>query len=199
MSGQKLEGPNLSEEEKSKIREQLRTAETQAMGGEAESNLEKALQDKQAKDFREALGLDLDFDPKAFITQGVIIRKGIKVAENVYVDMRSLTTKERMMAEALVRDAYGVMRLDAVYLTAIEAAMMAMSITRINRQTYESPDVSKPLNDPKEPANKLLYDNKVTLFNMFMDSSNELVTMLSVIYKNLEAVAVPTEEELKKS
>jgi hypothetical protein len=196
MQAGQIAAPILSDEEKEKIRQQLNQAEGASAGGENERKLEKAIEEQDAKNLRESLGLDLDFDVKAFITQGVIVKKGIKVNDKMFVDMKTLTTKERMVAEALVRDRFPGMKLDTVYLTAIEAAMVAMSITRINNVPFENPDVSQPLSNE---VNKGLYAGKNKLFDMLMESSNEVVTMLSVIYKNLEAVSTPSEKIQKKS
>ena len=192
-----LAAPVLSDEEKEKIRLQLQEAEGGAAKSGSEKLLAEAIQKRDDSNMREVLGLDLDFDPLKFITEGVIIRKNLEVvAGKIFVDMKSLTTKERMLAEAMVRDRFGNMRLDNVYLTAIEAAMMSVSIIRINNAVFPNPDISKPMTDE---MNKKLYEAKNQLFDMFMDTSNELVTMLSILYKNLEAVAVPPVETQKKS
>ena len=191
-----LEGPVLSDEEKEKIRKQLQESAGAAEVG-SEKLLAEAIQKRDDSNMRDVLGLDLDFDPLTFITQGIIVRKNLEVVVGkVFVDMKSLTTKDRMLAEAMVRDRFGNMRLDNVYLTAIEAAMMAVSIIRINSAVFPNPDISKPMTDE---LNKKPYEAKNILFDMFLDTSNELVTMLPIIYKNLEAVAVPTVETQKKS
>ncbi len=196
MSGQTLPGLNVSDEEKEKMRKQLAEAQKTSEGGENEKKLTDAIQRREEEQRKELMGTDLDFDPKEFITKGIIVRKGIPINDKVYVDMRSLSTKERMLAEALVRNRFGNMKMDTVYLTAIEAAMMAVAVTRINNQPFENPDVAKTADDPE---NKPLYEGKNKLFDMFLDSSSDLVTMLSVLYKNLEAVATPAGEVQKKS
>lgn len=195
--GAKLPTMELTEEDKAKIRAELEAGRARAEGSEGAQGLENAIQLREQQDQKDSLGLDLDFDVKAFITEGVIVKRGIQVSDKVYVDMRTLTTKERMLAEAMVRDKFGNMKLDSVYLTAIEAAMMAVSITRINNQKFDNPDVSKSIQQDKE--NAALYEHKRELFEAFLDSSNELVTMISVIYKNLESVQSPGVEVIKKS
>ena len=184
----------LSDEAKAQFREQLAAAEASPESKAMEAQLGAAIDKRDDTVRRELLGTDLDFDPKAFIIDGVISRKGIEVKKGVYVDMHTLTTKERMLAEAMVRDHWGNMKLDNVYLTAIEAAMVAVAITRINNQPFENPDISKGVEDKE---NQALYAGKRQLFQMFMDAGNEFVTMLSVLYRNLEAV--PTEDVIKKS
>lgn len=188
----------MSEEEKAKARQELLAAEEKNRASGKEGVLEAAIDAREAEEAKAALGLDLEFDPKDFITTGIITRKGIKVNDKMFVDMKTLSTKDRMLAEALVKEKYGVMKLDAVYLTAIEAGMLAVAITRVNNQPFPMPPETI-VNKADQEAFDVAYAGKKKLFETFLDANNDFVSLLSYIYKNLENIAQPSEEVVKKS
>lgn len=191
MNGQKLQ---LPPEELEKVRQAQEETLVGTKNADLAANLERAMADAEAKNVRESLGLDLTFDPKTFITTGTVLRKGLKIMDGVYVDMKSLSTKERMVAEGLVWDKFGVMRSDGVYFHAIEAAILAVSILRINREEFPIPLIGGP---DKDNANFL--ERKRSLFETLLDASSELVDGISLVYKNLKLIEVPNEETQKKS
>lgn len=185
----------LSDEAREKARQELEQAfASPEVAGKAKA-LEQAIDAKEEADAKALLGLDLDFDPKEFITQGVVTKRGIKVLDKMVVDMKTLTTKERMLAESLVRDKFGSMKLDQVYFTAVEAAVLAMAVIRINNQPFQVPN----LNSPNTEEFKALYAKKRQLFETFLEAANDFQSVLSVLYHNLESVQVPDEVTQKKS
>jgi hypothetical protein len=188
----------MSEEEKARARQELLAADEKNRASGKEGVLEAALEAREAEEAKASLGLDLEFDPKEFITSGIIARKGIKVNDKMFVDMKTLSTKDRMLAEALVKEKYGVMKLDAVYLTAIEAAMLAVAITRVNNQPFPMPPEVVTTKAEQEDFDAA-YAGKKRLFDTFLEANNDFVSLLSYIYKNLENIAQPSEEVLKKS
>jgi hypothetical protein len=190
--------PIINDEEKEKARLALAEAQKRASETGQEAALESAIRAKEEKEMREALGLDLDFDPQEFITKGIISKKGIKVTDKLIVDMKTLSTKDRMLAEALVKEEFGNMKLDAVYLTAIEAAILAVAITRVNNQPFPIP-TSPVTTEEQSKAYADAYEGKRRLFKTFLEANNDFISVLSVIYKNLENLNTPTEEVQKKS
>lgn len=140
-------------------------------------------------------GESLDFDIDSFIKEGIISKKNIPLMKDkLYVDMQTLTQKQRMFCEQMVRNKWGTMPSDNVYSTAIEAAILAMSITRMNNQQFPMPDMTD-----KSAANKALEGRKVELFEKFLDSSSEFIRGLSLLYTNLALADLLSEQDKKKS
>ena len=156
--------------------------------------LEKTIQAAEAKSLRENLGVDLPFDPKVFITTGAVLRKGLEIMPNVYADMKTLTAKDRMVAEAIVREVTGPVQLTGAYFQAIEVAVLAVAILRINEASFPIPafgDISE--------TGKFRYQQKVDLYKTLMEADMDYIQSLSVVYKNLKLLEDPSEETLKKS
>ena len=156
--------------------------------------LENAIQEAEGKAIKESLGVDLPFDPKTFITTGAILRKGLEVLPGVFVDMKTITTRERMIAETLVKDEFGVIKMDPAYFTAIEAAILSLAILRINNQPYPMPVLGA-----KGEENALLYSAKKDLMNVLLEADESFVSALGVLYKSLSILETPDDKTQKKS
>jgi hypothetical protein len=77
----------------------------------------------------------------------------------------------------------------------MEAAILAISITRLNNQHFPIPDPYK--RNDKDAVEALA--RKRQLFESLLDSNEELIRALSLIYGNLPLAQVLTEEVQKKS
>lgn len=140
-------------------------------------------------------GESLDFDISSFIKEGIIVKTNIPLMpDKLYVDMQTLTQKQRLLCEQMVKEEYGNLPADNVYSTAIEAAMLAMSITRMNNQYFPIPDATT-----KTPENLTLLKKKKKLFDDFMKAPNDFIKALGLLYGNLSLAHLLTEGDKKKS
>lgn len=180
--------------------EQLAAELRQAVETENNKKLDQEMEAARVradkKDYEEMTGKDLDFDVKSFLTWGIVRKENIKVIDGFYVDMQSLTQRDRVVAEQLVKAKFGnLSATDNVYATALESAVLAMAITRVNNKGYEIPTMKLAASDPKVYAT--LFDQKIELYDTLLDSSEKLVGFLSVLYNKLEAADILKEVKEK--
>jgi len=163
----------------------------------AQAALEARLASDEAREEKEQTGEDLDFDLVSFITDGIITKTAIKLREDLYADMHSLTAMERGYAERMVREKFGNLPMDNFYFSSLETALLAMSITRLNNMKFPVPD-----RDGDAKTFEENYKRKVELMNNLLKSSADFVRALSLIYQNLNLVDMlkePKEVIEKKS
>ena len=186
-------------EKVSKTPEQI-AEELKAMEAKNQEKVEAAettLEAVENKIKRDMLGIDLPFDPNDFIVKGVISKKGIKLpGYEYYLDMHSASKEERLMADTIVQQVMGDMPLGKPYYDALETALLAVSITRINKETYEVPN----FDSRKTPEFKNLYNQKVELFKTLLKFPSVIIAGITMIYENLEYADVINEKtgELEK-
>lgn len=172
-----------------KTEEQLAAELAQAAANEKNQEIERTLEgalDRADKITQEELtGKDLDFDVKTFIAYGAIRKDNIKIMDKVFADMQSLSQKDKLVAEQLVKARFGNLSAnDNVYSTAMESAILSMSILRINNKLYPMPTLEMMTKDPKAYAEK--FTKKLDLYDMLLDANEKLVSLLSMLYGNLE-------------
>jgi hypothetical protein len=162
-----------------------------------EDSFDALIQSKEAKDTRDAMGMDIEFDIDSLILQGSIERKGIFLAKGFpYFDMHTLTKEEDMLAEEFVQEIIGnTIKVDKVYYEKKEVAVLAMAITRMNNARFPKPD--------KRSMDEKLYnyciEKKKLLMSTLTVSQNNTVSALSLIYSNLALADVLSDEAKKKS
>ena len=179
-----LLGENDATDPKKRMAEQIKQAAARPENVAAEERMNEVVAAKDRKEVDIATGLDLDFDPETLIKWGRIEKSNIRVVKGIYIDMSSLTQKERILADILVKAQFGNMPQDNVYTNAYEAALIAMAITRINNKYFVIPDVVE--DDKESDAYKDAVAAKAQLFGWLLNSNTNLIETLSLIYVNLE-------------
>lgn len=179
-----LLGEHDGNDPKKRMAAQLKVAAARPENVAAENRMDEVVAAADKKEVEVATGLDLDFDPDTLIKWGRIEKSNIRVVKDIYVDMSSLTQKERILADIMIKGLFGNMPQDNVYTNAYEAALLALAITRINNKYFPIPDV---IEDNKETkAYKDMVSAKMKLFRWLLDSNTNLIETLSVIFVNLE-------------
>lgn len=155
---------------------------------------ETAMEVAENKLRRELMGADLPFDPNDFIVKGIISKKAIKLPGfEYYFDMHSASKEERLMADSMVQQVMGDLPIGKPYYDALETALLAMAITRINKETYPVPN----FDSRKTEEFKQLYNRKTDLFKLLMKFPSVLIAGLTMIYENLEYAELFNEETQK--
>jgi len=183
--------------------EQLREQALVAMktSSDKEAQLQQAQSEIEAKELRDALGLDLPFDIDGLIKKGVIEKKGIKVPlgpeqGELYVDMHTLQKAEVILVEQLVEAVFGVMPRNHQYIEARMAATVAMAVTRCNNAAYEVPD---PMGNQNDATWKTRWARKLDFYqNVMLKLDDEIINTLNFIYVNLEKADALIDERAKK-
>jgi len=160
---------------------------------DVEAKFEESFAKLDEESVAQATGEDLDFDIDAFIKAGLIAKKNLRITSKLYIDMQTLTQRQRLMSEQLVRAKLGNLPQDNVYATAIESAMLAMAITRMNNRRFDIPDP-----DNASPEHNALREDKLYLFNKLFDSPADFIRTLSFLYANLDMADRLTEPTQKK-
>ncbi len=178
------------------LKDQVKELLTQTQ--EAQIELGAALGDADAKEARENMGLDLDFDVASLVEDGVIAKRGVPIVpKKMYVDMHSpLLKSEAIAASRLVEEAFPSKDIGMILSeTGIErktAAVLAMAITRVNKSKFPTPE------DGKEDGKA--WDDKKALFLRMFQMPNPVVDRLWILYTNMPvAEELFTEETIKKS
>ncbi len=159
---------------------------------------EKALDALEEKRRKEALGLDVPFDIKEFVTKGSIAHKGLEIVKGTYTDMHSLTKRERILAESIVYERSGkIDTASPAYGHYLETAMMALAITRMNDAFYPTPD--RKTQTPETFKKNL--EGKLDFYDSLLDCDSSVVSALVFIYDRLAAadVLLKDEDTKKKS
>ena len=183
----------LTEEADQKAAEQIAAGRKKNKG--VATQFEDDLKKKAAREEDEATGKDIPFDVHSFITEGVVTRQNIQLNATTFIDLKTLTHKERLIAELLVKDKYGNLSIGHIYANAIEAAMLALAVLRINDTEFPMPDADAAADDP---SYAIALQEKKKIFNMLLDSPAKLVEALSVVYNNLENIEVREPKTIKK-
>jgi hypothetical protein len=144
---------------------------------------------------RKALGLDIPFDVKTLLTRGVVEKRGIKIADDFFIDMHTLSKAEDVLAERLVEQFYGPMQLTKSYLEAKMTATLAIAITRINKDRFPVPDLDPAKRHTEEWKND--WDLKMGLMKALNGMPSGDVDTLGVVYSNLDKADVLIEEEAR--
>ncbi len=160
------------------------------------------MQEIEDKETRQSLGLDIEFDVSKIITQGIVEKRGIKVMDDLWLDMHTLPKQEDIMAEQLVMDAFealgGGVKLSKPYYEVKATAMLAMAITRFNNKLFPTPPTEPTKH--KSPEFEAAWQSKQQLFNIILSFPSRLVDNLSFLYVNLSSADVLVEgAEQKKS
>ena len=159
--------------------------------------LNAALEAVEEKEYEAATGKDLDFDVEAFIKTGSISKTDIPVLPGeLYIDMHSLTARERITAEALVEREYpGVNAFTETYAAAKEVAVITMAVTRMNKQAFPVP---KSIGRAASEEDKKAMTGKQDLFVALLNGSDMILRTLTVLYANLDVADRLKEDIVKK-
>jgi len=175
----------LGPKSKEQLAQELAEAANTPENLERERVLGEAQGRAETQDREEMSGKDLDFDIASFVAYGKIKKENLLVIPGMYVDMQSLSQRDRIVADLLVKSKFGnLTATDNVYNSALESAILAMSVTRINNKSFPLPSMDQQSKDPKVYAQ--YFSDKVLLFDKILDSNEKLVQFLSVLYNQLE-------------
>jgi hypothetical protein len=179
------------------IAEAIRKARTHSGRTEKDKVIAEAIDKTETAEMRRALGLDIPFDVRALLIRGVVEKRGMKVASDLFIDMHTLTKAEDILAEKLVEAFHGPMELTKAYLEAKLVATITIAITRINQDLFPVPD---PL-DPAARSNdewRTAWEAKRGLFRAFMALPAGDVDALGTVYANLGRMDELIQEEARK-
>ncbi len=178
------------------IAETIRAARNKP-GATGKERLIREVQEKiESDELRQALGMDVPFDIKKLLTKGSVEQRGMKIAEDTWVDMHTLTKAEDILAERIVEELNGHLPLNREYIEAKLVAVLAMSITRINRDRFPGPDIDTAARKTEEW--KADWEVKIGLAKVLMAMDPNDIDALSIIYSNLDKMDVLIQEEAKK-
>ena len=161
-------------------------AALEAANREKIDELAEVVDQAELKAAQERLGIDLTFDPKAFIQLGTVSKKGVPVFDGYYVDIHSISSEERLIAENMVAQVYGTNLAPNVYRGAMESAIVAMAISRVNKELYPSPS---SLLYEKSKTDTLAYRRKLELFQSICGMGDAYRMGIVVLYDNLRVAA----------
>lgn len=179
-----------------RIAEAIRKARANPAVGPKEKLIAEAMERSETEEMRRALGLDIPFDVKTLLTRGVIYKQGLQVGDQMYVDMHTLNKSEDILAERLVELHHGNMPLGKAYLEAKTVAILAMSITRINRDRFPAPS-----SDPADRGTegwKVDWELKQALFRSLESMSSGDIDAMMLVYANLDKMDVLIDEAARK-
>ncbi len=170
---------------------------------EAQNKLNEAQESADRAEAISALGLDLDFDPRKLLTDGIIEKKGLKVLENFFIDIHTLDKREDILADRLVAQVFGGglgLSIGKPYLECKMAATLAVAITRCNKVIFKVPDFAAERGD--DEISRKVWDanwaSKVELLDIILKLPSHLVDTLIIIYTNLEKSDFLQEDEGQK-
>lgn len=178
------------------IAELIRNARSKPGSSPKEKLIAEAMEKSETEEMRRAIGLDIPFNVRQLLTRGVVEQVGMKVADNMFVDMHTLSKAEDILAERLVEALNGPMPLSKAYVEAKLVATLAMAITRINRDRFPVPDLD--MDKRNTDAWKADWELKIALAKMLMAMTPGDIDGLGVIYANLDKMDVLLEEEARK-
>jgi len=161
-----------------------------------EKLIQEAMEKSETQDIRTALGLDIPFDVKELLTRGVVEQRGLKIGEDFFCDMHTLTKAEDIMAERLVEEHHGPMQLTKSYLEAKLVATLAISITRINKERFPVPSTDPA--ERKSPGWVHDWSLKQALMRSLMQMPSGDADLIAMIYANLDHADVLIDESARK-
>jgi len=188
----------IGDKTREEVANEIKKATTTPANLEMEAALGAAIDKADQKAEAESAGTDLEFSPEFFVKFGLIQKKNVRIVEGFVADMQTINQKQRMLAEMLVKAKFKNMHQDNVYAVAIEAAILAVAITRVNNKDYPIPDIMVGGNSPEYIQ---ALEGKAELFSLLLNASGELITLTSLIYTRLEnadALVVGAESSEKK-
>lgn len=175
-------------------------AEMDKRTAKSRDEAEGILQEIENKETREMLGLDIEFDVTKLITQGIVEKRGIKIMDNLFLDMHTLTKAEDVLAEQLVEQFQATMglgvKLSKAYYEVKSTAMLAIAVTRMNNRTFQVP----PLEADKRESDEFnsAWNGKVELLKIMMQMPGTLIDSLTFVYMNLDKADVLVEGNKQK-
>ena len=178
------------------IAETIRKAREHKGAGAKEKLIAEAIEKSDTEEMRRAIGLDIPFSVKTLLTKGYVEQRGMKLAEDMFVDMHTLSKGEDILAERLVEEFVGPMQLSKSYIEAKTVAVLAIAITRINKDRFPVPDL--------EPSNrntdqwKSDWDLKRGLMRMLLAMQNNDIDGLGLVYGSLDKMDILIDEDAKK-
>jgi len=189
--------PTDTENRASAIVEAIRKArEKRPVESGKEALIREAIDKSDTEEMRRAIGLDIPFDVLTLLTRGIVEQRGMKIAEDMYIDMHTLSKAEDILAERLVEEFNGPMQLSNAYVEAKKVAVLSIAITRVNRDRFPVPDL--------DPAKRMTddwktdWDLKRGLTRMLSAMTVGDINVLSLVYANLDKMDILIEEEAKK-
>lgn len=175
------------------LKEEMAKAEAPS---DKEKKFDSQIAEMEEAERKEVTGEDLDFDIEKFIVEGVVSKKNIKLVDGVYIDMQTLTQKQQIVADRMVKGVVGSNPVrDLSFYDTMEVAVLAMAITRMNNQKFPMPDPT----GPDKEAFKEALERKEFLFRKLLDSSTVMIQALSLTYGNLPFAEALSEDGQKKS
>lgn len=183
-------------EEAQKLADQLSGARAKSPNKGLEDVIAEAIKKDEADEVRDALGLDIPFDVNALLTRGIFEQKGMQLDENFYVDMHTLDGEEDFLAEVLVDEIYGPVKLGPVRETAKVRCVLAMAITRVNNEPYPVPPVDRSARITE--AFQRSWGKKRDLANFFKKMQPEAVKLIETVYSNLDKMGFLIPGDSKK-
>ncbi len=162
--------------------------ELKARTAPQQAQVAAAVDAEQARVLTTALGYDLEFDVKKFITQGIVEKKNLEVIDGLFADMHTLAKWEDVVAEKLVTErgrGVGIISLSKEYFEAKSVAMLTMSLTRLNNALF-----TMEARDDDDG-----YVRKLELHDILMKMPGYLVNALVFIYENLDKADAMTSED----
>ena len=158
--------------------------------------LETAMDQAEAQDLSDALGLDVPFDVNLLLTRGIIEKKGMKVGEDFFIDMHTLNGDEDVLAEILVDEVYGRLPLSGARDTAKDICTVAVAITRINNADFPVPPIDKALRGSDEF--KSAWKLKTEQVDFIRKLNTPDIRALVLVYQNLKKMDILIDEAAKK-
>jgi hypothetical protein len=158
--------------------------------------IDEAMEKGETAEMRRALGLDLPFDVRKLITQGIVEQRGMRVADGMYIDMHKLNKAEDIMADRLVEEVHGPMQLTKSYMEAKLLACIAMATTRVNQDLFPVP--AWAMSERNTDEYKRAWELKKQLLNTLLEMDPDDTDSLALVYSNLDKMDVLVQEEARK-
>jgi hypothetical protein len=184
---------DLTAKDKETIKKEV--TEMEKLNRERLNKAEADLAEMEAGQVKKGLGLDLPFDIKKFVQEGIIFKKDVRIFDDMFADMQTLNHVQRIMAATLVQEVMGDMPLGQPYNLALSAATVSLSIVRLNNTLFPMPNFF----DRRTEEYKNFYARKKNLLQSIFQSAEGMVAYLQIIYDNLELASLMDEDAKKKS
>jgi hypothetical protein len=177
------------------VAEAIRKAREKSKGTSKETLINEAIEKSETEEMRRAMGLDIPFNVHTLLTRGIVEQRGMKISDDFYLDMHTLNKAEDVLAERLVEIFNGPLTLSKAYLEAKTVAILAMAITRVNKDRFAVPDLDPAMRTTD--GWKIDWDGKQALMRAIMGMPSADVDALMLVYANLEKMDVLVEESAR--